>query len=191
MNSILSGLVAAIVSGVINLMGYFMTTHVQSKNNEEAIKMQKEIAEMQKDQKLFYESQLEWANATRKEIAEFVDNCFKFNILVKDIQKVSQQANQSSGQTLNEKENLMAKNADNMKRARDLISTLNKEVTMVRLYLFHKDNDQEKKVLDSILTIETSMDVTSGIDSKLLNRFVDVVRDYFDHQMKELKKKSA
>ena len=78
-----------------------------------------------------------------------------------------------------------------MHRAGELLSALNEEATMIRLYLFHKDDDHEKEVLNMIDRLENDMNGQLGIDSKLLNEFVDVARDYFNYQMKDLKTKSA
>lgn len=79
-----SGLIAAIVSGIVSLIGYAITACIQSKNAKKTIETQKEIAQMQKDEKLFYESQLEWANETRKLIAKFVRTGTELNHVISD-----------------------------------------------------------------------------------------------------------
>lgn len=66
-----SGLVAALISGCVSLIGYIATTIVQKRTADKTVEAQKEIAQMQKDEKLFYESQLEWANETRRHSAFF------------------------------------------------------------------------------------------------------------------------
>ena len=38
-SSIYSGLIAAVISGVVGIIGYVLTTNVQTKNGKEAIKM--------------------------------------------------------------------------------------------------------------------------------------------------------
>lgn len=164
--------------------------NVQTKNGEEAIKMQKEIAEMQKKQKLFYESQLEWANETRKLIAKFVSDGFRLNIVVDDIKEMDSKINKGDFQ-IDEKEELLKQVADNTQEIRNLIINLNEEITLIRLYLFHKKDVDEMRILSSILLIEDNINADSGIDSKLLSQFVDTVRDYFDKLMKKLKEESA
>ena len=59
-SSIYSGLIAAVISGIVALIGYVINSYFQNKNAKEAIEVQREIAQMEKDEKLFYESQLEW-----------------------------------------------------------------------------------------------------------------------------------
>lgn len=189
-SSIYSGLIAAVISGVVGIIGYVLTTNVQTKNGKEAIKMQKEIAEMQKNQKLFYESQLEWANDTRKLIAKFISDSFRLNIIVKNIESIYDRVLKLDFDKSDE-EDIAKKTSDNIHKAGELLSALNEEATMIRLYLFHKDNDHEKEVLDMIDRLENDMNGQLGIDSKLLNEFVDVARDYFNYQMKDLKTKSA
>lgn len=149
--------------------------------------MQKEVAEMQRDQKLFYESRIHWANEARKIIAEFIDNCFQFNILVKDINDLEERVGNKTTATLEEKAKLSREVANDVLKSKELLLILNKEVTMIRLYLFHKDDEYEQRVLQTILMIEHNMNVKDGVDGRLMNDFVDIVRDYFDHQMNEMK----
>ena len=48
-SAMLSGLIAAIVSGIVSLIGYVITAVIQSKNGDKAIDAQKEIAMMEKE----------------------------------------------------------------------------------------------------------------------------------------------
>lgn len=180
MNVLLSGLIAAIISGLINFYG-----------NWRATKTQKEIAKMQKDERLFYESQLDWTNETRKLIAKFVNDCFKYNILVTNINNMNKKVVEEKNFTLDEKEKLLRENADNVQKAANLFTALNNDETMIKLFLFHNDNEDEQRIIQMVENIENNLDTHKGVDSKLLDKFVDVARDYFDHQMKELKEKSA
>ena len=188
--AIYSGLIAALVSGVVALIGYGITAFVQSKNGKKAIEAQKEIAQMQKDEKLFYESQLRWTDEVRKLIAKFVDNCFKFNILSHKINSTEEKSKKGD-LDLSEVAEITNLRGKYVKEAEELITSLNEEVTIIRLYLFHKDDEREQKVLKTILLLEHNMSVENGIDSKELDKFIELVRDYFDNQMKELKEKSA
>lgn len=188
--SVYSGLVAAFVSGLVSIIGYIITACVQNRNGKKTIEAQKEIAQMQRDEKLFYESQLEWANETRKIIAKFVSDSFRLNILVKNIKSISDKVGKLdfSPSDVND---ISSKSSENLHKAGELLSSLNEEVTMIRLYLFHEDDAHEKAVLDMIDMLESNMNNQLGIDSQLLNKFVDVARDYFNYQMKALKEKSA
>ena len=185
-----SGLVAAFISGCVSLIGYIATTIVQKNTADKAVKTQKEIAQMQKDEKLFYESQLEWANETRKLIAKFVSDSFRFNIVVENMESIRNDVSKSKFNQIDAAD-ITKKLSDNLQRSGELLSLLNEEATMIRLYLFHKDDDHEKEVLNILDKLENDMNGQLGIDKKLLNEFVDVARDYFNYQMKDLKTKSA
>ena len=49
-----SGLMAAIISGIVAFIGYVINAVMQSKNNSKLLTKQEEIAKMQNDEKLFY-----------------------------------------------------------------------------------------------------------------------------------------
>lgn len=189
-SSIYSGLIAAVISGIVALIGYVINSYFQNKNAKEAIEVQREIAQMEKDEKLFYESQLEWANETRKLIAKFVSDSFRFNIVAKNIKDLSKKVGKLDFDR-SEIDGLSEKTANSLRKAGELLSSLNEEVTMIRLYLFHEHDESEKELLNMIDSLETDMNNQIMIDSHLLNKFVDVARKYFDHQMKELKEKTA
>lgn len=185
-----SGLVAALISGCVSLIGYIATTIVQKRTADKTVEAQKEIAQMQKDEKLFYESQPEWANETRKLIAKFVSDSFRFNIVVENMESIRNDVSKSKFNRIDAAD-ITKKLSDNLHRSGELLSLLNEEATMIRLYLFHKDDDHEKEVLNILDKLENDMNGQLGIDKKLLNEFVDVARDYFNYQMKDLKTKSA
>ena len=188
--AIYSGLIAALVSGVVALIGYSITAFVQSRNGKKAIEAQKEIAQMQRDEKLFYESKLEWANETRKLIAKFVSDSVRLNILVKNIKSMNNKVEKLNFSP-SEVDGMSRESSENLHKAGELLSSLNEEVTMIRLYLFRKNDDHEKEVLDMIKALESDMNNQLGINSQLLNEFVNVARDYFNYQMEELKEESA
>ena len=154
--AIYSGLIAALVSGVVALIGYSITAFVQSRNGKKAIEAQKEIAQMQRDEKLFYESKLEWANETRKLIAKFVSDSFRLNILVKNIKSMNNKVEKLNFSP-SEVDGMSRESSENLHKAGELLSSLNEEVTMIRLYLFRKNDDHEKEVLDMIKSLESDM----------------------------------
>lgn len=84
-SAMLSGLIAAIVSGIVSLIGYVITAVIQSKNGDKAIDAQKEIATMEKDEKLFYESQLRWNDEVRKLFASFIKDCTVLSRTIKEV----------------------------------------------------------------------------------------------------------
>lgn len=187
---VFSGLIAAVISGIVAIIGYVITSVVQSKNGEEAIKMQKEIAEMQKNQKLFYESQLQWANETRRLIAKFISGNFRFNIIVKNIESIRSELSKSDldNSKLGE---LSEKINDNVQKSNELLSELTEEATMIRLYLFHEDNIYEKRILDVVSELAKNTNEKDGVDIELLRKLIETTRKYFNQQMEELKNKSA
>lgn len=134
---IYSGLIAAIVSGVVSLIGYSITAYIQNKSNKEALKVQKknsndtiktqkEIAKMGQKEKLFYESQLEWSNEVRKLITKFIFNCQKLNSLRKNDPTELKKEYQSKTNDLN----------DLSKSIKETIYDLQNTTTLIRLYLF-------------------------------------------------------
>lgn len=187
---VFSGLIAAVISGIVAIIGYVITSVVQSKNGEEAIKMQKEIAEMQKNQKLFYESQLQWANETRRLIAKFISGNFRFNIIVKNIESIRSELSKSDldNSKLGE---LSEKINDNVQKSNELLSELTEEAIMIRLYLFHEDNIYEKRILDVVSELAKNTNEKDGVDIELLRKLIETTRKYFNQQMEELKNKSA
>ena len=194
---IYSGLIAAIVSGVVSLIGYSITAYIQNKNNKEAlkvqkennsdtIKIQKEIAKMQNDEKLFYEKQIEWANETRKLIAKFVTDCIELNRYIKIAHNLGEET--YKGKELQK----YVEKADKMsERVEELTLNLQEETTLIRLYLFHEKDNYEAMVRNKMLAVEQYFSKGQAIPDSELNVFVDVARQMFNHQMKELRTKTA
>lgn len=184
-----SGLIAAVISGLVGIIGYIVTAVVQSKNGKETIEMQKKIAEMQKNQKLFYESQLQWANETRKLIAKFISDNFRFNIIVKNIEGIRSELSKPDLDN-SELGKLAKKVNDNVQSSNELLSELTEEATMIRLYLFHEDNIHEKRILDVVSELANNTNEENGVDVQLLRELVETARNYFNQQMEYLKAKS-
>lgn len=181
-----SGLIAAVISGLVGIIGYIVTAVVQSKNGKEAIEMQKKIAEMQKNQKLFYESQLQWANETRKLIAKFISGNFRLNVIVKNIDSIRSELSKSNFESINLGE-LSKKLNDNAYKLNELLYELSEEATMIRLYLFHEGDSHEKMILDAVSELAENTNARSGVDVQLLQNLIEAARCYFNYQMRELK----
>lgn len=197
---IYSGLLAAIISGGVSLIGYCITTYFQNKNNKETLKVQrqnnsdtirtqKEIAKMEKDEKLFYQTQLEWSEQTRKLIAKYVLNCILMNRQIKKFNK------------LKEDEKIISSIADAERPNNEYLSVLSEvkklgndlqeQITLIRLYLFHKDDPDEARILTEILEMQQHYSRFEVIPDLELDGFVNDARDLFDKQMKNLQKKTA
>lgn len=181
-----SGLMAAIISGIVAFIGYLINARIQSSNNDKTISTHKEIAKMQNDEKLFYEKQIEWANETRKLIAKFVTDCIELNRYIKIAHKLGKGTIKA-----NEAKEYVEK-ADKMsERVEELTLNLQEETTLIRLYLFHEKDNYEAMVRNKMLAVEQYFSKGQAIPDSELNVFVDVARQMFNHQMEELRTKTA
>ncbi len=197
---IYSGLLAAIISGGVSLIGYCITTYFQNKNNKETLKVQrqnnsdtirtqKEIAKMEKDEKLFYQTQLEWSEQTRKLIAKYVLNCILMNRQIKKFNKLKEDEKIISSIADVERPNNEYLSV--LSEAKKLGNDLQEQITLIRLYLFHKDDPDEARILTEILEMQQHYSRFEVIPDLELDGFINDVRDLFDKQMKNLQKKTA
>lgn len=182
----LSGLIAAIISGVVSLIGYIITAVIQSKNGDKAIDAQKEIAMMEKDEKLFYESQLRWNDEVRKLFASFIKDC---TVLSRTIKEVDQKKNEKvpvkeAQKSINEMEQ---KVHDAVKR----IDQLQETASLIRLYLFDEDNPDVQLILANMLQIIREYGKFEVVSGTELSMLIDLVRHYLYKQMQELRVKTA
>lgn len=205
---IYSGLIAAIVSGIVSLIGYSITAYIQNKNNKEALKVQKknngdtiktqkEIAKMGHKEKLFYESQLEWSNEVRKLVAKFITHTYKLNGLQKECEAISQD---TSSFTSNDPSELKIEYQEKVNALDELsnkieetVNNLQSTTALIRLYLFHTDNDEEQHLIKAMHGIVQHSTRNNGknFDTRELDIFVELARKFFDQQMKELQNKIA
>lgn len=177
---------AAIISGIVTFIGYLINARIQSSNNDKTINTQKEIAKMQNDEKLFYEKQIEWANETRKLIAKFVTDCIELNRYIKIAHNLGEET--YKGKELQK----YVEKADKMsERVEELTLNLQEETTLIRLYLFHEKDNYEAMVRNKMLAVEQYFSKGQAIPDSELNLFVDVARQMFNHQMEELRTKTA
>ena len=185
-SAIYSGLIAAIVSGIVSLIGYVITAVIQSKNGDKAINTQKEIAMMEKDEKLFYESQLRWNDEVRKLFASFIKDC---TVLSRTIKEVDQKKNEKvpvkeAQKSINEMEQ---KVHDAVKR----VDQLQETASLIRLYLFDEDNPDVQLILANMLQIIREYGKFEVVSGTELSMLIDLVRHYLYKQMQELKVKTA
>lgn len=197
---IYSGLLAAIISGAVSLIGYGITAYFQNKNNKETLKVQrqnnsdtirtqKEIAKMEKDEKLFYQTQLEWSEQTRKLIAKYVLNCILMNRQIKKYHRLREDEKIISSIADVERPNNEYLSV--LSEAKKLGNDLQEQITLIRLYLFHKDDSDEARILTEILEMQQHYSRFEVIPNLELDGFVNDARDLFDKQMKNLQKKTA
>lgn len=185
-SAMLSGLIAAIVSGIVSLIGYVITAVIQSKNGDKAIDAQKEIAMMEKDEKLFYESQLRWNDEVRKLFASFIKDCTALSRTIKEVKNKKREK-----VTVTEAKELSEEIDKQVQDVIERIDRLQETVSLIRLYLFDEDNVAAKEVLNSMLEIIRKYGKFEDVSGTELNDFVDVARSYLYEQMKELQGKTA
>lgn len=133
---------------------------------------------MEKDEKLFYQTQLEWSEQTRKLIAKYVLNCILMNRQIKKFNK------------LKEDEKIISSIADAERPNNEYLSVLSEvkklgydlqeQITLIRLYLFHKDDPDEARILTEILEMQQHYSKFEVIPDLELDGFVNDVRDLFD-----------
>lgn len=184
-SAMLSGLIAAIVSGIVSLIGYVITAVIQSKNGDKAIDAQKEIAMMEKDEKLFYESQLRWNDEVRKLFASFIKDC---TVLSRTIKEVDQKKNKKV--PVKEAQRSIDEMEQKVHDAVERVDQLQETASLIRLYLFDEDNAAAKMVLDSMLDIIQKYGKMEAVSGAELNNFIDVARQYLYEQLKELQIKT-
>ena len=68
---------------------------------------------------------------------------------------------------------------------------LQEQITLIRLYLFHKDDSDEARILAEILEMQQHYSKFEVIPDLELDGFVNDARNLFDKQMKNLQKKTA
>lgn len=185
-SAIYSGLIAAIVSGIVSGIGYWYSAKIQRETSKETIATQKEIAMMEKDEKLFYESQLRWNDEVRKLFASFIKDC---TVLSRTIKEVDQKKNEKvpvkeAQKSINEME-------QKVQEATERINQLQETVSLIRLYLFDEDNPDVQLILANMLQIIREYGKFEVVSGTELSMLIDLVRHYLYKQMQELKVKTA
>lgn len=197
---IYSGLIAAIVSGIVSLIGYSITAYIQNKSNKEALKVQKEnngdtiktqkeIAKMGHKEKLFYESQLEWSNELRKQLAKFVSQCSKYNDLKRKSKSI---VNRSKSIKMQNEDvlNLAIQSLDEVTSdLTDLGNEIQVQTSLIRLLCFHRNNIHEQKILYQIAIIIKFYGKGELIPFNNVDKLIEYSQDYFEYQMEELQNK--
>ena len=78
-----------------------------------------------------------------------------------------------------------------LSEVKKLGNDLQEQITLIRLYLFHKDDPDEARILTEILEMQQHYSRFEVIPDLELDGFVNDARDLFDKQMKNLQKKTA
>ena len=183
---ILSGLIAAIISGVVSLVGYVITAVIQSKNGNKAVEAQKEIAKMEKDEKLFYESQIRWNDEVRKLFASFIKDCTVLSRTIKEVKNKKQEK-----VTVADAQESIDDFKKLVQDVTERINQLQETVSLIRLYLFDEDNPDVQLILTNMLQIIREYGKFEVVSGTELSMFIDLVRHYLYKQMQELRVKTA
>lgn len=185
-SAIYSGLIAAIVSGIVSGIGYWYSAKIQRETSKETIATQKEIAMMEKDEKLFYESQIRWNDEVRKLFASFIKDCTVLSRTIKEVKNKKQEK-----VTVADAQESIDDFKKLVQEATERINQLQETVSLIRLYLFDEDNLDVQLILANMLQIIREygkLEVVSGTELSML---IDLVRHYLYKQMQELRVKTA
>ena len=186
---IYSGLVSAVISAVVAILGNALMAYIQSKNNQETIKTQKENARMDRQTNLLYKSRVDQFDSLRSTIADLIVNFENANSILEDIQQEKKElANNSMQATTAAIAQHAVKLTDLQKKSDKTFAELNKEVSLVRLYLY-EDTDENEKMLSDLQTMIASLDKNKKVTPERLDAFVEKSRRYLAKQMEQLSEK--
>ena len=141
---------------------------------------------MEKDEKLFYESQIRWNDEVRKLFASFIKDCTVLRRTIKEVKNKKQEK-----VTVADAQEAIDDFKKLVQDATERINQLQETVSLIRLYLFDEDNPDVQLILANMLQIigeYGKFEVVSGTE---LSMFIDLVRHYLYKQMQELKVKTA
>lgn len=206
--SIISGIIAAVISGAVSIVGSIITIYfqnkrskesmkaqkenlqesliMQKKNNEASIKVQREIANLEKNEKIFYESQLKWANDLREHLAKIIGLIPQYNDLYLKIHMINRELLFATGERRDELLQLDEENTDSMI---NVGKELQEQIGIVRMLLFNKNSSYELEIenrLNEIMTWIIHHDTISLLSVEYLTQ---AAKKYFVNLMEELEKK--
>ncbi|MEH0999290.1 hypothetical protein [Limosilactobacillus reuteri] len=205
--SVISGVIAAVISGTVSIVGSIITIYFQNKrnkeslkvqketsheslmmqkeNNEASIKVQREIANLEKNEKIFYESQLKWANDLREHLAKIIGLIPQYNDLYLKIYMMNREFQFATKERKNELLQLEEENTDSMM---NIGKELQEQIGIVRMLLFNKDSSYELEIenrLNEIMTWIIQHDTISLLSVEYLTQ---AAKKYFGNLMEELEK---
>lgn len=186
-SAIYSGLIAAIVSGIVSLIGYVITAVIQSKNGNKVVEAQKEIAKMEKDEKLFYESQIRRNDEVRKLFASFIRDSTALSRVIEEVKKKKAE----KVHHVRDAQEAIDEMGKLVQEATERINQLQETVSLIRLYLFDEDNPDVQLILANMLQIIREYGKFEVVSGTELSMLIDLVRHYLYKQMQELRVKTA
>lgn len=141
---------------------------------------------MEKDEKLFYESQIRWNDEVRKLFASFIKDCTVLSRTIKEVKNKKQEK-----VTVADAQESIDDFKKLVQDATERINQLQETVSLIRLYLFDEDNPDVQLILANMLQIIREYGKFEVVSGTELSMFIDLVRHYLYKQMQELKVKTA
>lgn len=186
---IYSGLVSAVISATVAILGNALMAFIQFKNNQKTINTQKENARMDRQTNLLYKNRVDQFGALQNAIAELVVNFADANEILENIRQEKKANSQISPQATSfEFYQHGAKAEELQKKSDETIDKLHKGISLVRLYLY-EDSDENKSLLDDLYAMLNSLEKNGKVTSVRLNAFIDKARRYLANQMEQLSDK--
>ena len=186
---IYSGLVSAVISATVSILGNALMAFIQFKNNQKTINTQKENARMDRQTNLLYKNRVDQFGALQNAIAELVVNFADANEILENIRQEKEANSQISPQATSfEFYQHGAKAEELQKKSDETIDKLHKGISLVRLYLY-EDSDENKSLLDDLYAMLNSLEKNGKVTSVRLNAFIDKARRYLANQMEQLSDK--
>lgn len=186
---IYSGLVSAVISATVAILGNALMAFIQFKNNQKTINTQKENARMDRQTNLLYKNRVDQFGALQNAIAELVVNFADANEILENIRQEKKANSQISPQATSfEFYQHGAKAEELQKKSDETIDKLHKGISLVRLYLY-EDSDENKSLLDDLYAMLNSLEKNGKVTSVRLDAFIDKARRYLANQMEQLSDK--
>lgn len=174
-NAMYSGLVAAIISGVVSIIGIVVNLILQKKNNRK-----------QRENVILYKNQVEWADNVRNIAADMISRLSRIN----DIRK---QLNDCKESIINEEHSLdfiqkQSLHVDKLKDTFDnLMDEFIKDEMLLRLYLYDNDH-MTKAILGKTASMIKELREEKEVSSTSYNEFIEIIRIFFMETMLRIEK---
>lgn len=201
-NILFSGVLAAVISGGVNLIGnYYQNKNakesikkqeknnernleLQRKNNEASIRVQKEIANFQKNEKIFYENQLKWTNDVREHLSKMILLITQYNDEVMTILTIEHLI-----YTMANPDKFIKQQELAMDKSIKIGQELLQRISIIRMLLF-SDDSYELEIENRLNEIQRWIIQRDTIKLESVEYLITAAKKYFSNQMKQLEKKT-
>lgn len=218
---IFSGVLAAVISGGVSLIGNYYqnknakeslnkqeensrkSLEMQRKNNEASIRAQKDIANLEKNERLFYQNQIKWSNEIREHLAKIIGLIPQYNDLFVTIGVLNDAISEMQLKPLNptskddkiiyatpEDHNMLLEKNEKATDAMVKIGVnLQEEIGIVRMLLFNANN-YEMKIENRLNEISNYVENKTLISLSSEEHLIMTAKDYFKYELRMLKQKT-